>query len=253
MDRSPADLLLFLHIPKSAGTTVHHFLNMQFGMQSVLVSHWEGAAESVARIRGHTGSPKTPDPGGNWALSVWPPSSSWTPEHLHHYPCNPIDRLISYYYYVQAYPDTYIHATAAKLSLDDFITSEATIALDNLQVRLLAGRKAAPIGTLTSADTEQAKDNLRRHFSVVGVQDNVKGFLRALCRRFQLPSIRVSAQNKTHYRRSLAAIANSTKQTILERNALDLAIYNYVKDNLAPQTGWERLTKPFRPWARAAA
>ena len=58
-------------------------------------------------------------------------------------------------------------------------------------------------GTLTSADVQQAKDNLRSYFSVVGVQDDVDGFLSAVCHRFGFPSMRVPAQNKTPKRPQL--------------------------------------------------
>ncbi|MEO5579030.1 MAG: hypothetical protein ABIR58_00110 [Gemmatimonadaceae bacterium] len=56
------------------------------------------------------------------------------------------------------------------MSLHDFVTNPPFREVDNDQTRRIAGEEP-PLGRCTSAMFELAKQNLRRHFRVVGVTD----------------------------------------------------------------------------------
>jgi hypothetical protein len=253
MNDSTNELILFLHIPKSAGTTVHNFLNLQFGPEKVFIMNWQGNPEALHDYQKLTPAAR------DQLRAVTGHLQFGTHEHLGRPSTyitllrEPIDRLVSFYYYALEYPETYIHSVAKKMTLHEFMASNASVELDNLQIRLLVGKMSAPIGTLTSADAQQAKQNLRSHFAVAGVQDDVDGFLRAVCRHFKLPYMPAPSLNKTNKRPALAQVADATKNVIKERNALDLEIYDFVKNTLSPQNRWLHLTKKLEMWAHSTA
>ncbi len=175
------ELLLFLHIPKTAGTTVLTFLERQYKPGEVFRLNWQGPAhcQLEALTRQHR---------------VLAGHISFGLHRKLGRPCryitllrNPIDRIVSFYYFALSYPDMYIHETASRMSLAEFAQSNVSAELDNHQVRLLCNKGDAPIGSITASDLRQAKQNLQRHFDVVGVQDNVSGFLNALSTKFGLP------------------------------------------------------------------
>jgi hypothetical protein len=253
MECSTSDLILFLHIPKSAGSTVHHFLNMQFGSEKVCSINWHENPDALRNYEDLTPAAK------HQLRAVSGHFQFGLHEHLGRPSTyitmlrDPVDRVVSFYYFALANPDVFIHSTAAKMSLDEFVKCNAIFQLDNFQVRLLAGKLNAPVGTLTSIDVEQAKNNLHNHFSVVGVQDDVDAFLASVSQRFKIPNIRVPSQNRTRNRPSLERVASSTKETIKAQNALDQEIYEFVKNTLPPPKRWRQWTKQLRRWAHSTA
>ena len=89
---------------------------------------------------------------------------------------DPIDRIISHYYYVRHTSNHRFHSTVTSqsMSLKDYVSSGLAKELDNGQVRLLAGRKADEcfaIGQCSKDLLEMAKKNLQEHFIVVGLTE----------------------------------------------------------------------------------
>jgi hypothetical protein len=70
----------------------------------------------------------------------------------------PVDRVVSLYY----------HLTPDNITLDEFVSSLQLRETDNDQTRRIAGLEP-PFGRCTEKLLARAKDNLVRHFSVVGV------------------------------------------------------------------------------------
>jgi hypothetical protein len=147
----------------------------------------------------------------------------------------PMDRVVSFYYYARRSPEMYLHQRANRMSLQEFVAHGDTLELDNLQVRVLAGRTAAPFGTLTAADLHQAKANLLAHFAVVGSQSNVAGFLKALCERFGFSHRWIPPQNVTWNRPRLSEISATAREIIQDGNALDMELHRFAESQFFPQ------------------
>ncbi len=227
---NPQEVILFLHLPKTAGTTVGYFLDRQFRPEQVFTSYradpWceftrlsPGTRDRLRVVMGHL----------EFGVHEWFDRPSSYVTLLRH----PVDRLVSYYYYARRHPTQYLHPFLMQRSLEEFATSAVSVELDNAQVRCLSGRVTAPFGSVTRADLHQAKNNLRSHFAVVGVQENVKGFLDQLCRRFGLCRLRTPRLNVTPNRPALANVPQRVSDAMLERNDLDLELYRFVKETWA--------------------
>jgi Galactose-3-O-sulfotransferase len=79
----------------------------------------------------------------------------------------PVDRVVSFYYHLHGAADERVGGIT-DVTLDDFVSSLALRETDNDQTRRIAGLEP-PFGRCTEKTLASAKDNLIRNFSVVGV------------------------------------------------------------------------------------
>ena len=88
---------------------------------------------------------------------------------------NPVDRVISTYFYIIRKPDHTHHKTTHDLSLFDFVKNGVSpVGIDNGMTRLLCGIEdisSIPFGCCTGEMLQTAKKNLAQYFSVIGLMD----------------------------------------------------------------------------------
>lgn len=172
--------ILFLHIPKAAGTTLTNALLPNFSASSVLQFPGgrpldELSAKERARLQlvyGHF------EYGVHELLSQ--PSEYVTLLR------EPVDRVISLYCFIRREPRHRLHASlkAEDVSLEEFLDQQLTREIDNHQTRLLSGARL-PFGELTRTHLERAKRNLAR-CAVVGVQHRFEEFFASVQQRYAL-------------------------------------------------------------------
>lgn len=223
--------LLFVHVPKAAGSTVRETLNRTFGARRIFVadsdtaaaiSEWQALTPSQRRrtrlIVGHM-----PVLMHNF---VEGPFRYFTV--LRH----PVDRLVSHYYFVRSNRNHYLHEIVhrQRLSLEEYCLSDLTVEFDNDQVRLISGlRSSVPINGINQTHLRQAIDNIERMFSVVGVQDDIAGFFEEFERSHHVRMRRGPSRNVTRSRPKLAEVPDEVRQKILARSKWDMALYEYAK------------------------
>ncbi len=225
--------IIFAHIPKAAGTTLHRIIEQQYQRQEIYsiyptpltpdasFTHLVNlSAEQRAQIRvlkGHL----------LFGLHTCLPR-----------PCTyftllrePVDRVVSFYYYVRQNHQHYLHdhMLAQNLSLQQYIESHATVANDNFQVRILAGAQGIAYGHCTREMLDDAKSNLQKYFSVVGLAEQFDATLLMLKRAFQWRSVFYVRQNVNADRPKLTDIPPDTLAVIKEHNRLDSELYQSVK------------------------
>src|SRR5206468_13017876 len=84
----------------------------------------------------------------------------------------PIDRVISHYYFVRHDPSNYLYELARKMSLKEFGESCGRQEPNNDQTRLLAGPcHTAGFGICSDEMLDIAKRNLAEHFAAVGISE----------------------------------------------------------------------------------
>jgi len=229
--------VIFLHLPKTAGTTLNNIINRQYRDDEIYAS---GAIvqDSVAQLKameigerekirifiGHMGF-------GLHDLLA-PPTTYFTILR------EPIDRVISFYYYVQRNGAHYLHDYVLNddVSLDEFLTSKATLMTDNFQVRLISGVwNDIPYGECTRETLEQAKKNLQDSFAVVGLTEEFDQTLLLLKRALGWDNIYYMRHNVTKNRPQKDVLSPETMALLRSHNELDLELYAFAKTLFAEQ------------------
>jgi hypothetical protein len=233
----PEPSLLFLHIPKTAGTTLNSIIERQYSPQKIYALG-ERAQESLATCRqmptaekqqyrlilGHM----------DFGLHEHVPGPSRYFTVLR----QPLERCVSFYYFVQRLSNHYLHEYVydQSWSLAQFIESGITIMMDNFQTRLLSGAWDEPAyGACTPDLLEQAKLNLQNHFDVVGLTSEFDRTLLLLRRHYGWRNIYCVRQNVTGERPSVQAIDPQTRQLLLAHNQLDMELFQFVQTLFARQ------------------
>lgn len=225
--------VIFLHIPKTAGSTLHQIIRRQYPARAIY--HMGSSPDSQrnfqtlpeaerARIRllmGHF----------EMGIDEYLPQPTTYFTMLRH----PVARAISYFAHVRRDPDHYCHQLvhAGQMNLDAFIQSGADVMLDNGQTRMLAGvLYATPFGQLTPDILEQAKRNLQSRFVFAGLTEQFDQAL-LLMRHF------FGWRNLYYTRRNVSADKSSpapeTLALIQSVSQLDLALYDFAADLLVQQ------------------
>jgi len=104
---------------------------------------------------------------------------------------------------------------------------------DNLMTRSIAGvtRQQVPLGRMGSTELEMAIANIKRHFAFIGRYETVDADAEALCRMFGAAAPPLSVDNRTADRAILYSDAELRKidwPALFARNRIDAQLYSYL-------------------------
>lgn len=145
---------------------------------------------------------------------------------------DPIARVISLYEHQKSLPDSrWAKDFASGLTLRDFVESARTEMTNNHMCRVIAG-VAPDAGTLINDRwlLDNAIDNVRRHYLLVGRQEDLPNFVKALGNLQGWPEVAVPVLNAAEL--PPPKLDPQTRAVIVERNALDLELYETVASQL---------------------
>ncbi len=248
MNKHPAEsndvkerALLFLHIPKAGGTTLHTVIERQF------------RPEITYSINGMTPSRSIKE------LGELPPErrekirlvKGHMPYGLHKFlnvPAtyitmlrDPVDRVVSHYYFVRRSPGVGHHeeVTRARMTLEDFVRERASIRATNDQTRLISGvekvnAKLLSGGTLPNEEGSTdilltARKNLEEHFTLAGLSERFDESLLLLKHLLGWKNVYYVKQNVTKGRPAKQQVGREAIQLIEKHNELDMALYEYAR------------------------
>jgi len=251
--------VLFLHIGKTAGLTLRKILRRQFPPSRIMVL--KGEPLGSGRLR-REDTIRT--------LAILPESERARPRlimgHMvfgvHEFvprPStyitllrNPVSLTVSQYNYVLRTPGHPLHRTAISRyrTLDDYVRSGVSLETDNSQTRALAGDTTTPFGECTSRLLDLAKENVEKHFAVVGLAERFDESLIVLRKAFgwtKLYYVRVNVA-PGHYRKD--GVPATTLEAIAERNWLDMELYKWAaerfEERVASDASFEPALQRFR-------
>ena len=244
-----APVLIFLHLPKTAGSTVVRILEREYGSDAVLPLYDSTFGDEVAELAADQAT-RTRVIAGHFYFGVH--------EHVRGrcryftFLREPIARIVSHYHFVRGQPKHYLHEAATNMSIGSYIEFCGAAEPNNDQTRLLAGREtASPDGTCTPEMLSVAKRNLDRH-DVVGLTEEFDQSLLLLANAFDWRRPYYVKQNVSRRSGSREELDDVTRAAIIACNSLDVELYRYGRELFERQVAeHEALSRELRTFARA--
>ena len=224
ISRGGAHPVIFVHIPKTAGTTLTQVVRRAYKPDEVIFLYETRIPQSVELFN------RLPEAAKRRLKMVLGHVGFGLHEHMGR-ACTyatvlrePVERIISYYYFVLRSPGHFLHGPAKELGLEGFARSEASHKLTNGQTKYLAELD----GLDASRDTlETAKRHLENYFSVVGLIERFDETLMMLRRAAGWGIPYYDKANVTAHRPEKSRVPASAVDTIREHNQLDMELYDW--------------------------
>ncbi len=225
--------VIFLHIVKTAGTTLHRIIERQYRPEEMYWIGTEGrdfehlanlSLEEKLRIRvlrGHL----------VYGIHELLPSPSVYFTLVR----DPVERVISYYYFIRRTPGHYAHNSIVShnMTLKEAIVNQVDHLLINGQTKVLAGGQWHD--HCTEESVEVAKRNIQRHFAVAGLVERFDESLLFLKKTFGWGNVLYTPQNVAKSRPRKQDLLPETLDVILEANRLDMQLYQYLAERFETQ------------------
>ena len=219
------EILAFVHIKKTAGTSLTHVLRLNFFLRHCDVDRICNNRQDFFRtedmrklfvinplvmsIAGHSILPHSR------FIEEYPNTRYFTLLR------NPVKRYISQYQHN-------VEKLNSNLTFEEFLETESSF---NKQTKSIAGTE----------NIDLAKQTLLKRFFLVGIVEEFNGFLLLLKRKLEPRKFRPSftarnvANRNSFIRRNIKNHHHKYQDRIIERNFLDIELYNYVRKELLPK------------------
>lgn len=216
--------IFFIHIPKCAGTTLHHIIEQQYAPEEIytvpavdwqedcyndLKDNWPKEKKNKIKVvKGHM-------------LYGWHTAFGDNPYTYITFLRDPVDRIASLYHFSRNSNGAhYLAQEAEKYSLAKFATLDAT-ELRDYMTHSIAGDLRTDRAILNKAFY-----HLDRHFSFVGIVESFAEEVEALCNKFGWRGWDGEALNINPHDN----VTEDARLAILEHNRLDLELYETAKE-----------------------
>jgi hypothetical protein len=241
---------LFLHIPKTAGTTLSNYIYSEYKSAVYYKAeggflcdgiyyypaglHKEPELSVAPNIQGALGRDDVRAVVGHFSFGIH--------EYLARQTTyitllrNPVERVLSLYHHIRKYDDTELHErlVSEDISIEDFVLKLGCKETDNDQTRRIAGIDPE-FGRCTTAILNTAKDNLERNF-LFGTTDRFDETLTLISRALNWTSnVKLQPGLVNPSRPKIDSLPHKTIDTILMCNEFDMQLYEFAQKLLDAQ------------------
>ncbi len=212
------EIVIFSHIPKTAGTTIRKIMDEQYGKKNVI---------------GHQKLTSIPQVKMDQVEAIYGHCRFGIHKEIFH-PCtyitmlrDPVERVISTYYYAKRKEKNRMHQLANSRGFKEFIEEELMhrrAPLINHQTRFISGEK--------KPNLEKAIENIHEYYTVVGITELFDESIFLMKTFLGWHHLDYTKENVTVNRPKQHDLPQETIDLIKEYNQLDIELYNYSKNLL---------------------
>ena len=222
--RAGGQALIFLHIPKTAGTTLNRIIEWQYDPRRIFTVDPHRIRATVSRlqtlpekrrerlcvVRGHLA----------YGVHSYLPQGGVYITMLR----DPVARVLSSYFFILRRPLHPLHRklTTKGVGIEDFL--ELTAERQNLQTKVLAGLPY--VGPCDEKILSISKENLTRSFRVVGLSER---FLESLILIALAFGWEIPAYENRKVTKARSPVSSKVIETIRDLNRFDLDLYEFAK------------------------
>ncbi|MFC3884152.1 sulfotransferase family 2 domain-containing protein [Bacillus songklensis] len=213
-------LLIYMHIPKTGGTTLKNIIKKQYHSKEVWF-HME--KDMIPKLKEKRKIDQLKCVGGH----CWYGLHEYFKRPYQYFTIlrNPIDRIVSEYYYILRRPHHKAYPQVQNMSLMEFI-HHFPLKSSNQQTRRISGCIHEP-------DLDLAKKNLQNNFTVAGLSEMFDESIFLMKKTFNWGDISYSKENVTNNRPSVTDMPKDILSELEKRNEMDLELYTFTKELLA--------------------
>lgn len=232
IDSEKNSAVLFLHIPKTAGSTFHMILHKRYPKKSVcnvfgarysdkeikeFIVLPDSKKKDIALLKGHQ----------PFGLHNYMPKECTYISILR----DPVERVISQYYYIKKNAFNPFHEQVEKggMSLVDFVESGMSIGINNGQCRFFYGDvDKHSYGQCDDEMYSKVISNLKEHFIWLGLTERFDESVLILSKLlgWETPPYYIR-ENVSKIRKPARSIDTDTIETIKKYNNLDIKLHNH--------------------------
>ena len=232
---SQKEIILFVHIDKTAGQTLTGIIDNQYQflevrklkppltIESILSEIPKDKASKIGCYYNHLEDYLEHLPSGDETISCIYGHIYFGAHRCLSKPFtyitllrDPIDRVISHYYYLLAK-----NHFKTNTSFEDFIQMDLN---RNVQTQYISGN--------TKPDLQKAKEHLDTYFSIVGITERFNESLFLMMKQFGWQQVNYSKRNVTSRRPFKDQLAPDLIDLIKKNNELDIELYKYAAQML---------------------
>lgn len=239
---SEEQVIVFLHIPKTAGTTFRYIIQYQYKPTAIyeLYNHSLTHSQRLDKLLNLSETRKQ-------QIKIVNSHFGFGLHEFLHRPYTyitflraPIDRVVSMYYYLQRTNNIQTNPLPPDLSLKDFVQTYQRI--QNGMTKYLSGvilkdqladqspKSTANSQCATKADLELAKKNLKEHFKVIGLAERFDESLILFQKTLGWKIPLYDKNNVSKSRPSTRNVSKDTLRLIEKSNEFDIQLYEYAKE-----------------------
>ena len=225
-----AKVVIFLHVPKTAGTTCRSLIEQRYAAEETFTFTDFG---DIARFRNLSQAVRDEYRCLQGHLTFGVHEYLSRPATYLTFLREPVDRLVSVYYFIlgNPYHDLHDRFVRSGLSLREMVEHHPELLRDSGQVRLLAGVDV-PFGGVTREHLELAKANIEQHFPVVGLLERFDESLLMMAKEFAWSTPYYQRQNTTAVRPTVPELDPETRSAIERHNELDAELWDFARARL---------------------